>query len=226
MLTAAWHTFFSDYVAMTLVAVFVPGIILALINMPQQILVFVSGLLGNSVNNSGASGAILAGLVLIAILGIATAVVRIWLQFLMAIGATRIQLDIVDGKEPTFRQLFNSEGIYWRYLWTSVLYGLLIIAGLILFIIPGIYWAVRYQMTLYAMVDQKLGVRAAFTRSSELTHGRKWWLIGFGITMFGVNILGLLVFFVGLIVTIPLTSLAHFYLYRYLTQNSKSAVAK
>jgi hypothetical protein len=46
MLTAAWHTFFSDYAAMTLVAVFVPGLILALINLPQQILGLVSGYVG------------------------------------------------------------------------------------------------------------------------------------------------------------------------------------
>ncbi len=55
---------------------------------------------------------------------------------------------------------------------------------------------------------------AALTRSSEITKGHKWDLLGFFIVLFLLNILGLLVLIVGVIVTAAISLLATAYVYR------------
>lgn len=54
-----------------------------------------------------------------------------------------------------------------RYLGLSIAVGFLIIAGLILFIIPGIFMLKRYILSPYYLVDQNLGVFEAMRRSAE-----------------------------------------------------------
>ena len=59
----------------------------------------------------------------------------------------------------------------------------------------------------------------ALSYSSKLTLNNKWYLIGWGFLMFGINLLGVMALFIGLIFTIPFTALATMVLYRHLSNN-------
>jgi uncharacterized membrane protein len=93
----------------------------------------------------------------------------------------------------------------------------MVAGGLILLIVPGIYLGLKYQFFSYLIVDKELGVLDSLKESSQITQGVKWQLFGFSLALIGINILGALAFGIGLLVTIPLTVVAHVFVYRKLS---------
>lgn len=64
------------------------------------------------------------------------------------------------------------------FLWTGFLYVVIVLAGLVLFIIPGIVLAIRYFAAPYLVILEGTSGRAALSRSTALAQGRKypiWW---------------------------------------------------
>jgi hypothetical protein len=97
-----------------------------------------------------------------------------------------------------------------------------IIAGIVAyvaFIVAAIYTGIKYQFMFYVLLDHpELRSRAIFRKAGELTKGNKLQLLGFGIVLFFYNILGLICLVVGLVVTIPVSKLAHAKVYDFLKE--------
>jgi uncharacterized membrane protein len=161
----------------------------------------------------------------VTLLGLGLLVVQYWVQVLTGIGLIRIQLNTIDNKTAEFGQLFKAEGVFWQYLGGSILYGLIVIGGILLLIVPGIYWAIKYQFVLQLIVDKKLSPVEALKTSGTMTYGHKWWLLGFGIVLGLINIATIFTLFLGLIITIPVTVMAHMYVYRKLSVRGSSTVS-
>lgn len=155
------------------------------------------------------------------LLNIITAVLRV----IISIGMIKIALKFLSEEKPEFKELFNFKGSFWRFVGGSILYGLIVAAGFILLIVPGIYWAIKYQWFGYCIVDQRLGPVQALKKSAQMTDTVKWQLLGFGLVMTGINILGFLCLFIGLFATIPTTLLAIVFVYRKLLSQTESAQA-
>lgn len=146
-------------------------------------------------------------------------------RVIISIGLIKIALKFLAEQKPKFKELFNFKGSFWRFVGGSILYGLIVVAGFILLIIPGIYWAIKYQWFGYCIVDQKLGPVQALKKSAQMTDTVKWQLLGFGLVMTGINILGFLCLFIGLFATIPTTLLAAVFVYRKLSGQTETAQA-
>jgi signal peptidase I len=149
------------------------------------------------------------------------------LENLLGIGLIRIFLKAVDGEPLHSRDLFSGPPIFVRFLIGNLCYGLLVVAGLILLVIPGIIWALKYQFVPILIVDRGLPIREAFKKSGEITSGAKWPLAFFFLLTTAINILGLLVAVIGLITTLPTTMLAWTLVYRKLsfqTEKESSAI--
>ncbi len=140
------------------------------------------------------------------------------LQMVINIGLITISVRFVEGKTNTFKDLF-SHIPFIAYLLGSIVYGFIVLGGMILLIIPGIIWGIKYGFYPYLIVDRRLGVFDALKKSAEITKGEKWNLFIFGILLGVINLAGFLFFFVGLFVTIPITMLAMAYVYRKLLAN-------
>lgn len=136
------------------------------------------------------------------------------LQLIIGMGLTRITINFADGKSSDFGDLFSCLHLLPRYLLGSILYGLIVIAGTILLIIPGIIWAIKFQFFSYLIVDKEMRPIESIKRSSDITEGVKWDLLLFGSLLLGLNILGFLALLVGLFVTIPTSMIALAYVYR------------
>ncbi|EKD96462.1 MAG: hypothetical protein ACD_24C00035G0005, partial [uncultured bacterium] len=108
--------------------------------------------------------------------------------------------------------------LWLKYLLGSLLYGAIVMIGLLLLIVPGIILAVKYQYLMYLVIDEELGPLEALGKSGRITNGNKFNLFIWGLVMALVNVVGALAFFVGLFVTIPLTSIASAYIYRKLSK--------
>lgn len=146
-------------------------------------------------------------------------------SMIIHIGYTKIFLRIHDGESPKFSDIFREYKTFWRYLGVSILYMLTILGGLILLIIPGIFWAVRFSFAPIIVIDTKSGPVAAMKESYAITRGGFWKILLFWVAMAAFNLLGLIFFAIGLIITIPVSTLASVYVYRRLSA-AKAGVAE
>ena len=106
------------------------------------------------------------------------------------------------------------------YIIASILFGLMCLVGFILFVIPGIWVLLTFGFFSWIIVNHNVDAIAALTRSSEITKGHKWDLLGFFVVLFLLNILGLLALIVGVIITAAISLLATAYVYRRLEGES------
>lgn len=86
--------------------------------------------------------------------------------------------------------------------------------GLLLLIIPGIYLFVGLSFAIPLTVDKGLSATQAMTVSVKAVHRHWFAILGFLLLAIFVNLVGALALIVGLLWTIPLTSLAYASLYR------------
>lgn len=126
----------------------------------------------------------------------------------------KIGLRFSKGETADFPDLYNEYPRFWDFLLGSILYALIVIGGLILLIIPGIYWAIKYHFYGYLIIDQGMGPMDAIKKSGELTDGVKWNLLVFWLALFGIYILGFLACCVGVLFAIPVILVAVAYVYR------------
>ncbi len=104
------------------------------------------------------------------LLGLASLVLSIWGIFALY---AYVMLPNVKTVGQAYRsvQSFFLDGIV-----TGLVYGLLVVAGLILLIGPGIYWGVLYGFAVYVVIKERLPLGQALSRSKALVTGR-WWNI-------------------------------------------------
>lgn len=136
------------------------------------------------------------------------------LQLVIGMGLIRIALRLYGNEKGEFADLFSCFPLFFKYLFSSILYGLIVLGGMILLIIPGIIWAIKFQFFTYFIVDKELGPIEALKRSSAITKGAKWDLFFFGLLLGLINLLGALGLLIGLFVTIPTTMVATAFVYR------------
>lgn len=147
-------------------------------------------------------------------------IIQVVLQTIVSIGLINIQLKFLEGQKPEFGELFKFQKHFWRFLGASILYGLLVVAGFLLLIVPGVYWAIKYQYFGYCIVDRDAGVMDSFKQSAHITETVKWKLLGFGILVGLINILGFLCLIIGLFATVPTTMMATAAVYRNLLKQT------
>jgi uncharacterized membrane protein len=133
----------------------------------------------------------------------------------------KASLRLHDTGHVEVAELVPSLQLFLNYILTAVLYGLVVAAGLILLIVPGILWAVRYGFFGFLVIDKQLDPIAALKRSAELTRGRTGELLVFGLMLFALNIAGALAFGVGLFATVPTSAMAAAYVYRRLLRRAE-----
>ncbi len=144
---------------------------------------------------------------------VAAAIIQGWL----ALGFTRMTLDIHAGGKPRLPVLFSQGHYLINYILAGLMVGLGVLAGLLLLIVPGIVLAIRWSMFPYLIVDRGVGPVEAIKASWQMTRGSSWRLLLFLILIGVLNLLGALFFQVGTIITLPLTTLATVYIYHILS---------
>ena len=136
------------------------------------------------------------------------------LTIIISLGLIKIALRFINNEKGEFSDIFSQYALFFNYLLAGIIYYAIVIIGLILFIIPGIIWGVKYQFFTYFIVDKKAGPIEALKKSAEITKGAKWNLFIFGILLGFINLAGALCFAVGLFITIPITMIAQVFVYR------------
>lgn len=135
----------------------------------------------------------------------------------VSMGITAFLLKAHDSVETvTINELWHPQK-FWSYLGTTVLLGVIVTIGFILFIIPGFMAITAFMFAPYFVIDKGLGPIEALKASARITKGNRLRVLAFiGATTL-VVLLGGVALIVGILVAIPVTSLATVYAYRRLS---------
>jgi len=126
----------------------------------------------------------------------------------VSVGLVIVALDFVKEQSSRFlRVLFGIDWLF-SFIISWILYGLIVGAGIVLLVDPGIIWAVKFQFFPYSIVDKDKGPIEALKYSSEITKGSKWHIFLFDIMVGLLNFAGVLALGVGALVTVPITMVA------------------
>ena len=175
-------------------------------------------------------------LILAAIIFIITLILAIILQM----GFIKICLKFYDQEKPRFFDLFSQYPLFFKMFLGLILYKLIVIFVMILLIIPGIVFAIKFYFFDYLIVDKGLGPIEALKKSWQITRGSGWNLFAFlflvGVILLLLIVLGVFLYIVwflagflasliGCLVAIPTIIGATVFVYRkLLAQNEKVRV--
>jgi hypothetical protein len=126
----------------------------------------------------------------------------------MLVGLHLMALKNVDGEIPRVGDLFASLARGPAYLLALVIYCLVVSAGLVLLILPGIYLAIRYCLFAQIITDKSASALVALQRAAVLARGNEWDLGALFLIAFLLNVAGLTLLGVGLVVSFPVSLLA------------------
>ncbi len=158
------------------------------------------------------------GIVIAALLGMSLSVVvgvafRVFVQGPIEYGVSFAYLKAARRDSLDIADMFASFKNYWQAVLASFLVGLIISAGFLLLIVPGIYLACKLAFTPYLVVDRRMGATDAMRESWRMTRGHGWTVFLIGLLAIPIALLGLLCLGVGIIIAIMWITLAYASLY-------------
>lgn len=125
-------------------------------------------------------------------------------------------IELIDKKKftPFSKEIFPSFLQFWNFIKTVFLSTLCILAGLILFIVPGFYIAGRLVFSSYISIEKNQGARKTIKEAWNSTKGYGWNLFWKSLVIGFIILVGLLALFIGIFVTYPLGMIMIAMLYR------------
>jgi uncharacterized membrane protein len=137
------------------------------------------------------------------------------------IGFLQICLGLYDGREPKFADTFAHWSLSLEFLAGQIFFLLMAVIGLLLFIVPGVYFGVRYALFGFCMAAGEADLIQSFRQSAFLSAGRGINLLGILAALIVLNVLGASLVGLGLFITIPLSALVTTAIYRQLSSRSQ-----
>lgn len=129
-------------------------------------------------------------------------------QLFLSLGFIKIMIRLAHDQYVEVSDLFNNFLNFLSYFVGYFLYMLGIIFGLFLFILPGIFVAVRFMFYPYFILQENQSAFTALQKSYYLTENMTLELFLFGVVVITLNIVGALILGIGVVVTYPLTTMA------------------
>lgn len=153
---------------------------------------------------------------LLVISAIIAYVIIVWLMF----GLMRYFLAVYDTGSASIKDLFSPAGKTVHYIIAGLLYGLIIAGGLILLIIPGIYWGIRFGQFSYFILDRNAGIIQSLKMSWAATSGYGWQIFFLMIIIHIMSRIGSY-FIIPRLITIPAHFIIQACIYRKLTATTE-----
>jgi uncharacterized membrane protein len=138
----------------------------------------------------------------------------------LEVGFIQTCLVLHDGKPVSYSDIFRGLSLGVRFFTVQLVYFVTVLIGLVLLVVPGIYFGIRYSFYGFYLVKGNLDLKQSFQQSAVACQGSMRFLFWFYVLVFLFNILGASIFGLGLIVTIPLSTLMKAFIYRQLKEAS------
>jgi hypothetical protein len=133
------------------------------------------------------------------------------------LGLLQICRALSDGKAPAFAETFAYLSLGPKFLAAQILYLLMVVIGLLLLVVPGVYLGVRYALFGFCFANGETNPLRCFQQSAILSKGATTGLLWILAALFIFNLLGASLLGLGLLITVPLSVLIMTDVYRQLT---------
>ena len=133
------------------------------------------------------------------------------------LGLLQICRALRDGKDPPFADTFAYLSAGPKFLAAQILYLLLVVIGLLLLVVPGVYLGVRYALFGFCFAGGETDLRRCFQQSALISTGATASLLRVLAALLLLNVLGASLLALGLFITIPLSILIMTDVYRQLS---------
>ena len=149
-------------------------------------------------------------------------IVNMGLSTLLSMGFVAVMLHAHDAVESAdVKSLWHPQA-FWKFLVAELLTSTIVVIGFVLLIVPGLIAVMTLIFVPYIVIDKEPNPIEALKESMRITKGSRWEIALLVLMIAGLNILGALAILVGLLVTVPLTTLALVHAYRTLEANAKA----
>lgn len=109
--------------------------------------------------------------------------------YALRVGWVSICLKISKGEAAPFSEFFACLPKFGTFLVLNILLGLVILAGSMLFVIPGIYCGIRLAFAPYILVEKNLGPIDAMKESWSMVEGMAMKVFLAGLAFFVINMI-------------------------------------
>jgi hypothetical protein len=181
------------------------GAMLAVILIPEAVQIVLS-IIGRGV---GTAGSILFSLI------------SLLVSLALSIGVFNMSLMIVRGERADIGRAFSTDR-WGEWILFAFVYGLLVIAGLIVCFVGVFFVIAFFGLAPYFFLDQGLSLGDAISRSLQTTRSTENLPVALGLVAL-VGVAGVILCFVGVLVTMPMAYLGGAYLYRRATNQPVAA---
>lgn len=147
-------------------------------------------------------------------------ILSLLLSCLFSLGYTKNIFQALDGEEPQFSAFVEQSKKIVNCLMASLIFSLMVVAGLFLFILPGIYLIVRLQFFMAFITEESCNAKDSLLMSWRITKGQEMPLFILLTCMLGLLSLGVILLVVGIFITAPLAYMAYAYAFRKLNNPS------
>ena len=130
------------------------------------------------------------------------------------VGLVMLGIKRAHDLELTIASVFDYYVLVWPLVFASIVMNILIIVGMVLLILPGIYLATAYMFALALIVDKRLSLWEALESSRKAVTAHWFKIFGLNILMALIILLSALPLGIGLFWTVPLAFIANGILYR------------
>ena len=142
------------------------------------------------------------------------------LSLYLSASITLIYIKFMRGESVSLNDLFAVDlNKFIHYVLAVLVSGVLMVIGFILLILPGFYIMARLMFVQYLVLDRNLSFLEAIKKSFKMSEGHVLDFISFMFAMAFLIILGFLSLVFGILVAIPVTSLATAKLYLLFVNN-------
>lgn len=124
---------------------------------------------------------------------------------IFAAGFYIVAFKLAKGRVASFSDFFKGFNNFLQLFLLNLVSTILIVVGLLFLIIPGVYLAVAYFFSMPFVVEKRLDFWSALEASRKLITKHWFAFFGLGFLLFLLNLGGLLLFGLGLLVTVPWT---------------------
>lgn len=145
---------------------------------------------------------------------IATSIISAVISLIFSLGYLKNIFQALDDIEPQFSAYGQQASKIFSYFFANFIYVIIVLAGTIFLIIPGIYLAIRLQFFWAFIVEENTGVIESLKRSWQITQGHTGKLTLLFLLMIGIFLLGIALFIVGIFIAYPLICMMYCYVFR------------
>ena len=150
--------------------------------------------------------------------------IRLLLTVLVHMGILTVALKAAKEQSFTFSDFFSKFHLFPSYLLGKILFIAGMIIGLFLLVVPGIVFALKFNLWPFFVLDRDVTGLDSLKESNKAVEGVKWDILLFWIAAILLNIFGFLLLGVGFLITWPVTLIAWSKIYLRLTTVSEVAI--